>query len=376
MKLRRIAPAGALLLALAAALPAQLPPEMEVDRWLLQAQEDLEAEEFVEAALGFKNAREIAGKHEIELPQEVDYLQARAWLEVESYSPAIECVTRYLTNAGRDGEHYRAALLLLNRAEEEKAVAEAEAARYRAEKKRVLDAVARMEFVSVPAGTFHRGEGKYVQSMTISEGFEIGKYEVTQEQWEAVMGTRASFFGGCPPCPVETVSWRDTRAFVNQLNRFWLDDVDARYSYDLPTSAEWEYAARAGATEEYPWNVDWDMDARVRDTAPLDALAWHQGNSGERPHPVGGKEPNAYGLHDMHGNVREWVRDWSGRGDGDPPRPLTDPKGPLSGTYKEMCGCDWSDSYHMCRFTVCGVTIGDPDWGSKTVGFRVLRRRR
>ena len=122
--------------------------------------------------------------------------------------------------------------------------------------------------------------------------FEIGKYEVTQEVWEAVMGGNPSHFGGCSQCPVEEVSWNDVQAFLKQLNAM------TGLEYRLPTEAEWEDAVGG---YEYAGSND------------PDAVAWYDGNSGERTHPVGQKQPNELGLYDMSGNVYEWMADcWEG----------------------------------------------------------------
>jgi formylglycine-generating enzyme required for sulfatase activity len=124
----------------------------------------------------------------------------------------------------------------------------------------------------------------------ITKGFELGKYELTQAQWEAVMGANPSEMRD-PELPVETVSWEDVQAFFGRLNT-----LDDGYRYRLPTEAEWEYAARAGTNDP--------------SVANLDAVGWSRDNSDKRTHPVGQKLPNAWGLYDMQGNVFEWCADW------------------------------------------------------------------
>ena len=178
-----------------------------------------------------------------------------------------------------------------------------------------------MEFVWIPAGNFLMGStldqlqsSHYEREVRISEGFWIGKYEVTQGEWEAVMGTNPSEFSNRGPrYPVENVSWYDTQAFIRRLNeresgsryvyrlpRFIRRLNGSGHVYRLPTDAEWEYAARAGTTG-------------IR-YGELDEIAWYSDNSGERTHPVGQKQANAWGLHDMLGNVTEWVdRGWPSR---------------------------------------------------------------
>ena len=183
---------------------------------------------------------------------------------------------------------------------------------------RVFDGV---EFVWVPPGQFQMGstssesfsDERPVTQVRISRGFWMGKYEVTQAQWQAVMGSNPSHFTNCGgDCPVERVSWEDVQEFIGKLN-----GRSGGRPYRLPTEAEWEYAARAGTTED-----------RYGD---LGAIAWHNSNSRDTTHPVGEKAANAWGLHDMLGNVLEWVQDWFGSYPGGS---VTDPTGPGSGSYR------------------------------------------
>ena len=179
-------------------------------------------------------------------------MYARAALGLDLHTEAIESATRYLTLEGREGEHYRTALELLDRAEEARAAAEAEARRTEARSRAVREAFDGIEFVSVPAGEFRMGstcaeaddDEQPVTRVRISRGYWLGKYEVTQDQWQAVMGTNPSEFSGCGRHPVETVSWDDAQAFIRQLNA-----RGGGASYRLPTEGEWEYAARAGRSE-------------------------------------------------------------------------------------------------------------------------------
>jgi formylglycine-generating enzyme required for sulfatase activity len=211
--------------------------------------------------------------------------------------------------------------------------------------------------VLVPAGSFKmgsdNGDEKPVHDVTISQAFYMGKYEVTQAQWQAVMGSNPSNFKG-DNLPVEQVSWDEAIAFIARLNA----QKDG-YIYRLPTEAEWEYACRAGTTGDFAGN--------------LDAMAWYDKNSGGKTHDVGAKIPNAFGLFDMHGNVWEWCQDWyhasyiGAPGDG---------SAWLSGGEQKsrvLRGGSWSSyatylrSAYRSRIT--------PDYRGSTFGFRVVAVR-
>ncbi len=160
------------------------------------------------------------------------------------------------------------------------------------------------EMVVVPAGSVPVGDPLDYEDeedgprpgITIARPFAIGKYEVTQAQWQAVMGSNPSHFKG-PDLPVEMVTWRDVQEYLHRLN------AKTGKQYRLPTETEWEYAARAGSGASYSFGED---------KAQLKHHAWYEGNAGGETRPVGQLPPNAFGLHDMHGNVWEWVADCYG----------------------------------------------------------------
>jgi formylglycine-generating enzyme required for sulfatase activity len=192
-----------------------------------------------------------------------------------------------------------------------------------------------MEAVYIPAGEFQmgsadgwfNGDEKPAHQVVFSEAFWMGKYEVTQAQWEAVMGANPSYFKGCPQCPVKNVSWDDCQEFIKKLN-----ERKDGWEYRLPSEAEWEYACRAGTTGDY--------------AGELDEMAWYGSFSGT--HPVGEKKANAWGLHDMHGNVSEWCQDrWHENYDGAPNDGHAWEQG--SDNRRVVRGGSWNDFANYCR---------------------------
>jgi formylglycine-generating enzyme required for sulfatase activity len=215
-----------------------------------------------------------------------------------------------------------------------------------------------IQFVALPAGEFQMGSDlkaneQPIHRVVISKSFQLGKYEITQGQWKAVMGTNPSNHTGDDTFPVETVSWIDVQTFIGRLNA-----LNDGYRYRLPTEAEWEYACRAGTTGEYAENMD--------------DVAWYLGNSGGKTHPVGTKKPNAWGLYDMHGNVGEWVQDWFSA-DYYSKSLVTDPPGPTSGIYRAWRSGAFNWSADWCR---SGFRYySDPGTRGYQIGVRLLRTR-
>jgi formylglycine-generating enzyme required for sulfatase activity len=158
------------------------------------------------------------------------------------------------------------------------------------------------EMVFVEGGSFQMGSSsgesdeKPVRTVTLS-AFNIGKYEVTQAQWRAVMGSDPSSFSGSDDSPVETVSWNDVQDFIRRLN------AQTGNNYRLPTEAEWEYAAKGGKSSKF---------YKYSGSNDLNSVAWNADNSEGKTHAVGGKQPNELGIYDMTGNVWEWCSDWYG----------------------------------------------------------------
>ena len=167
--------------------------------------------------------------------------------------------------------------------------------------------------------------------MKISKPFWLGKTELTQAQWEAVMGSNPSKFKGKPQNPVEQVNWEDCQGFLQKLT------AKVKKMFRLPTEAEWEYACRAGSPSQFYFG-----DSQ----AELLHYAWFNANSGRSTHPVAQGKPNGWGLHDMAGNVWEWCEDWYAPYD---KAPQVDPKGPQGSGLRVLRGGSWYYVPGYCR---------------------------
>lgn len=208
-----------------------------------------------------------------------------------------------------------------------------------------------MQFIRIPAGTFMMGApeddkeawnfAKPQHEVRISKPFYLGVFEITQQQWEAVMSSnpytlpRSNPYYHLPgmaarltrPTNPATVSWSDAQEFISRLN-----ELEGHSRYRLPTEAEWEYAARAGTQTRYSFGNDRDE---------LERYAWYgEGFISGSTHPVGQKQPNPWGLYDVHGNAWEWVQDWYSP-DYYAQSPSVDPTGPARGVGRVVRGGSW-----------------------------------
>jgi len=228
-----------------------------------------------------------------------------------------------------------------------------------------------MTFVLIQPGTFvmgspegetGRGSDEVQHNVTLTQAYYMQKTEVTQGQWKAVMGTNPSNFSSCgDDCPVERVSWQDAQGFIEKLNQHENANL-----YSLPTEAQWEYAARAGSTTALANGNLVETDCNL-DTK-LNEMGWYCGNAESKTHPAAQKQPNAWGLYDMHGNVWEWCQDWY---DSYSTTSVTDPVGPASGLYRVGRGSSWSKYAKFCRSAERGGN--SPDSRYNFVGLRLMR---
>ena len=217
-----------------------------------------------------------------------------------------------------------------------------------------------IEMVLIPAGKFkmgspaseeERSDDETQHEVTLTKPFYMGKYEVTQEQWEAVMGNNPSETDKGPKLPVTHVSWEDCQEFIKKLN------AKTDGGYRLPTEAEWEYACRAGTTTAYSFG---------------ESLTESEANIyGDSIKAVGSYRPNAFGLYDMHGNVWEWCEYWYGDY---PAGAVTDPKGPATGEYRVLRGGSFLNSVSYARSSY-RLYLTPPYRFLNFVGFRLARTK-
>ena len=214
----------------------------------------------------------------------------------------------------------------------------------------------KLEMVLVPAGKFkmgspasekERSDNETQHEVTLTKPFYMGKYEVTQEQWEGLMENNPSKIKGAK-YPVTNVSWEDCQEFIKKLN------AKPNGGYRLPTEAEWEHACRAGTTTAYSVG-----DSLTKSDANI---------NGESTKAVGSYKPNAFGLYDLHGNVWEWCEDWHGDY---PAESVTDPKGPATGEGRVLRGGSFNT--YVSRARSSDRNIITPSGRNYLYGFRLAR---
>ncbi len=220
-----------------------------------------------------------------------------------------------------------------------------------------------IEMVKVEAGTFMMGatsemeepysHEKPVHQVTLTNDYYMGKYEITQALWQAVMGSNPSYFKG-DNLPVEQVSWNDCQEFISKLN-----SITGR-KFRLPTEAEWEYAARGGKKSR---GNQYSGSSNISD------VAWYYGYFGTKTHPVGTKQANELGIYDMAGNVLEWCEDWYGSYVSSS---QMNPTGATSGSYRVARGGSWLSNARNCRSS-CRFNLNlTPDLRSRVLGVRLV----
>lgn len=229
------------------------------------------------------------------------------------------------------------------------------------------------DMVRIPPGTFVMGspvtekdrdlDEDPLTNVTLSYGFWMGKYEVTQREYEAIMGSNPSWFKGDPNRPVEQVTWKDATAYCARLTEIEqaAGRLPAGYAYRLPTEAEFEYACRAGTATRFSFGDDPDY-------TQLGQFAWYGDNSANATHPVGQKTPNPFGLYDIYGNVWEWCLDWYQ--DPYPGGNVINPSGPGLAVSRVFRGGGWDYVAASCRSAYRNNVA--PTRRTNYLGFRVV----
>ena len=381
-----------------------LPPHILADQYLLEATEALEQGELLKAERAFKKIEAL----EVEPPPLFAYFYGKLLAEhgvgPEVWRKGQTLLKQFVIGAGRDSDYYTPTLKLLSAVEakleaarraqaDDAAYAEAagqdtpegyaaylqeypagrhvdearagqQRLRTEAARQRILPQV-NAQMVRIEGGTFMMGcqEGFFSDCPDEEEpahqveirSFELSKYEVTQEVWGAVMGASPSHFQDCPHCPVERVSWEDVQAFLRKLNV-------GGGRYRLPSEAEWEYAARGGSQSRGGYEYAGSDNPN--------AVAWYAENSGSKTHPVGQKQANEVGLHDLSGNVGEWVQDcWNENYVGAPRDGQAWERGDCS--RRVLRGGSWSDVPRNLRSALRYRNTADHWYYS--LGFRLAR---
>ena len=356
----------AVLLACVTVPATQLPPEIMADRYLVQAERLMKEKDYKAALEAMEKIVALQKEHDLKLPDEFHFKYAQIAMSAGLIEAAIDAVSRYLVAAGRTGKFYREALELLDQAEKKQA-----------EGTPILP-----EMVVIPGGSFRMGcvsgldcqdDQKPVHQVRVAS-FALSKYEMTFEEYErfvAATGRRSPGDRGWGRGrrPVIDVSWEDAVAYAE-----WLS-AQTGERYRLPTEAEWEYAARAGSESKFHFgndasqlcrygnHADTSTDFDWRNTACSDGV-------GKRTATVGSYQPNAFELHDVHGNLWEWVQDcWNGSYQGAP----TDGSAWTSGDCERRVvrGGSWSGKPGYLRAAIRG---GAPPGGRFFfIGFRVAR---
>lgn len=255
----------------------------------------------------------------------------------------------------------RQRLLVAERERQRQAPAELETRKGPVRGRLWTDSTTGMEFVWVPGGCYQMGCGPWQIACDKNEkpahevcveGFWIGRTEVTQGQWEKIMGSNPSYFKKGGNYPVEQVSWDNAKDFIRKLRN------QSGKGYRLPSEVEWEYAARSGGKEE-----------KYAGGSNLDAVAWYDGNSGNTTHPVAQKRANGLGLYDMSGNVWEWCQDWYGK-DYYASSPRSNPCGPSTGSYRVNRGGGWGYGDWSSRSSI--RSISRPGLRYNSLGLRLV----
>jgi len=311
----------AVVLGITAMEAGAVPKDVEAKSEFVLAKDLYNKQDFAGAVEHALAAREMLGQTN----PRIEGMLARAYVELGKSTEAYAAIEKYFELAQETADDYPEMVALY---------AKVKSAKKKAEeiKRQGNPYLANILMSRVPGGCFQMGDTfgdgdkdeKPVHEVCL-DGFLMGKFEVTQGLWQAVMAENPAYFKKGPGYPVETVSWEDVQIFLKALN------AKTGKSFRLPTEAEWEYACRSGGKQQ-----------KYCGGENRDVLAWYKDNSGEMTHPVGQKAANGLGLYDMSGNVWEWVQDWYDKGYYGK-SPGQNPTGASSGSGRDLRGGSWND---------------------------------
>ena len=346
---------------------ADLPRAAQIDRYKNMVTNAIKRKDCVSILDNIRKLEQLTQ----DLPESMVFAEAECFLQAGNGESAMKVLEVYIATLGKDGEYYQRALDAYTKAENLTAMRRNKSGpsggNEGKEVRRVEDVLDEIsaEMVEVPAGCFQMGASpsdieknidEAQHKVCLTQTFLIGKYEISQSQWEAVMRQNPSSMSKCGPnCPVERVNWRDVNRFIEKLN----DATGLKYR--LPTEAEWEYTCRGGGKAEKYCGGDYIAE-----------LAWYDSNSKRRTHTRGQKQANALGVFDMSGNVSEHVADRY-----DENYYLhsveNDPQGPEQGFARVIRGGSWRDSAKFSR--AANRRRAKPGRRGDFLGFRLARNR-
>jgi formylglycine-generating enzyme required for sulfatase activity len=314
------------------------------------------------------------------IPNNFFYYQGTCLYQQRQYSKAMLHLETYFTNTTSKDKYYHQALDIYMRAEEKQAATLAKQKKQKsntattlayANKLQQIKIQTGIDFIAVESGCFLMGspttelervDDERQHKVCLTKPYLLGKYEITQGQWEAIMGNNPSHFEKCGSrCPIESMSREDIQIFIQKL------DEKTGFKFRLPTEAEWEYAARAGTKTAFSFGenintsqVNYDGDHPYKGKVI--------GRDRKTPVAVGSLPANSWGFHEMHGNVWELIQDWHNI-NYYKNSPLNDPKGPAKGTFIIRRGGSWRFGARFCRSAYRGRFR--PDSSSHLLGFRL-----
>ena len=392
-----------LVLVMSVSLAFALPPEIKRDQYLKALAKEIKAKNYTQAKVYVEKLEILVKKHSINLPNSYNYFVASVYQHTKNTSLASQYLDIYLTKTGQKGKYYQASLELLTLLEDEEERERIAAAKAKQERERIAAAKAKKEreriaaakakrereriakeqrekayieslkpaMILIKAGSFQMGSNsgnsyeKPVHRVTISQDFYIGKYEVTLGEYRKCVQDSTCraplddkyYQKMCleDNCPVISVSWDDAKTYTKWLSK------KTNQNYRLPTEAEWEYVARAGTTTKYSFG---NSDSN------LGSYAWYKDNGNERTHKVGTKEPNPWGLYDIHGNVWEWCEDWYTDSYNNTPRDGTDNS---SGSHEMKVLRSGSCNYASGSTRSANRAAIDATYHGSNNGFRLAR---